>query len=227
MRKYFAIALLAGLLGGCTSIFGGPAAKLEVRPLGDSARSGATELAAGREALRDGRVAEAIVALRLAALDPAVAASAHNGLAVAYLQIGRGDLAEQYFKLAMVEDPADLRFAANLDRFYRSREAAMAKAVVAPPIAPQSEDSGAQLAQVERSFDRVFQAGPSQVRVSSAAPAMTRVSRQEVAIRTAPAPAISSDPRRRNLRYGAAKPGVAPVREGYPVRVELATIAQR
>src|SRR3546814_9961813 len=48
------------------------------------------------------------------------AAEAYNGLGVAYAKLGRADLAERYFKMALSMDGTNPRFAANLDRFYNS-----------------------------------------------------------------------------------------------------------
>src|SRR3546814_13341744 len=70
--------------------------------------------------LRAGHPANAIQQFRLAALDPGSAAEAFNGLGVAYAKLGRADLAERYFKMALSMDGTNPRFAANLDRFYNS-----------------------------------------------------------------------------------------------------------
>src|SRR3546814_14347739 len=70
--------------------------------------------------LRAGHPANAIQQFRLAALDPGSAAEAFNGLGVAYARLGRADLAERYFRMALSMDGANPRFAANLERFYNS-----------------------------------------------------------------------------------------------------------
>src|SRR3990167_97733 len=81
---------------------------------------GSEELERGRTALREGYPANAIQQFRMAALDPDSAAEAYNGLGVAYAKLGRADLAERYFKMALSMDGTNPRFAANLDRFYNS-----------------------------------------------------------------------------------------------------------
>ncbi|MBA4164645.1 MAG: hypothetical protein C0510_08445 [Erythrobacter sp.] len=81
---------------------------------------GSQELERGRTALRAGYPANAIQQFRMAALDPDSAAEAYNGLGVAYARLGRADLAERYFKMALGMDGTNPRFAANLDRFYNS-----------------------------------------------------------------------------------------------------------
>ena len=233
MKKVLAAALVLILLGGCQSIFGHKSARLDVRPVGEAQTSAAAVIALeeGRQHLIRGEVASAIVALRTASSDPATAAPAHNGLAVAYAMLGRGDLAERYFQQAIAEDPADPRFAANLARFYHSREAAMAKAdaVPVPVVTALAEEVAPVTAVAEAPTERVVRAGPSLVRVSLPTPqaALTRVSRQEVVIHSAPETSVlaSTDPRRRNPRFNAAKP--LAIAEAYPVRIDLAKVARR
>lgn len=232
MKRILAAALLATMLAGCQSIFGHHSARLDVRPVGEAqtAAAAAIALEEGRQHLIRGEVASAIVALRTASSDPATAAPAHNGLAVAYAMLGRGDLAERYFQQAIAEDPADPRFAANLARFYQSRDAAMAKAVVvpAPVVIATVEEAALATPVVEAPVEREFRAGPSLVRVSNPTPqaALTRVSRQEVVIHSAPQSPVlaSTDPRRRNLRFGEARPLA---RTAYPIHIELAKVARR
>ena len=225
MNKLLIVALAPTLLAGCQSLFG-QQAKLEVRPAGApvDAASAAIALEEGRQHLLRGAPASAIVALRSATLDPGTAAPAHNGLGVAYAMLGRGDLAERYFQRAVEQDPADPRFAANLARFYASREAMLARAEAARAAAVVAVAEPVEAPPVQR----MVQAGPSVVRIDLPTPAeaMTRVSRQEVVIRTrAPQPAVATaDVRRRNPRYSAAP--TKPART-YPVRIELSAAAKR
>ncbi|HAU21665.1 MAG TPA: hypothetical protein DCS24_03560 [Erythrobacter sp.] len=81
---------------------------------------GSTELENGRMALRAGYPANAIQQFRMAALNPDTAGDAYNGLGVAYAKLGRADLAERYFKMALSVDGNNPRYAANLQRFYDS-----------------------------------------------------------------------------------------------------------
>ncbi|QGN54461.1 tetratricopeptide repeat protein [Novosphingobium sp. Gsoil 351] len=232
MKKLFAGTTAVLLLSGCQSIFGHHA-KLEVRPIGAEIQPAQSSIALeeGRQFLRDGQVASAIASFRAAALDITTAPQAHNGLAVAYAMLDRGDLAERYFQAAIAEDPGDPRFAANLARFYRTREAAMAKSAAVPAVEPASatEPDAVAAADEAAPLERQFRAGPSVVRITLPTPsaALTRVSRQEVAIRTSPAepPAVSRDPRRRNPQFGQI---AAPrARQAYPVRLDLAALAKR
>jgi Tfp pilus assembly protein PilF len=138
--KVLALAALMTALSGCQSspltswIFkrsdrGTPAfAKTE----------GSQSLAEGREALQEGRPAAAIVPLRIALLDPATRPQASNALGVAYAQMGREDLAEQHFKSAIIADPSDTRFVANLLRLQHTMQARRAQSEAAR-LAAQGE----------------------------------------------------------------------------------------
>lgn len=124
MRKTLASLLLVAVavpLGGCNAIFGGSksfAAQKQFKKQVRSADFAQSRLAEGRQALDKGNWAEAVMAFRDAQRDPQFAAQAHNGIGVAYAQLGRADIAERYFLLALSEAPEDRRFAANLSRLY-------------------------------------------------------------------------------------------------------------
>lgn len=225
MTKTIVTLLASTLLAGCQSIFGSHA-KFEVRPVGveQTTATAAVALEEGRQYLTRGEVASAIAAFRIAANDPASAAPAHNGLAIAYALMGRGDLAERYFQHAVADDPDETKYSANLAKFYRSREAQLAKApALQAPIVVARIDEAAPVP------DRVMRAGPSNVVITAtkAGGAVTRVSRQEIAIRTLPdAPVLAvGDQRRRNPRFVAVQARPAP--KHYPVRIALPKLARR
>ncbi len=116
------LVLAATALSGCQSIsnfFAFNKGRAEA-PLATNAVFGAEELENGRAALRAGYPARAIEQFRLAALNEEVSADAFNGMAVAYTKLGRADLAERYFKMAVTIDSSNPRYAANLARFYGS-----------------------------------------------------------------------------------------------------------
>lgn len=119
MRKFATMAglmLAAASLGGCQSILGGKSAEAETGRL-DMADYYQMRLAAGRANLAAGRPASAIVAFRQASYDARFAGEAYNGMAVAFDQIGRADLAARYFARAVAAAPEDERFVRNLAKF--------------------------------------------------------------------------------------------------------------
>lgn len=109
-------------LGGCQNFISalGFAPKESTQSVQMADAFGSEELEAGRLALKQGHVAHAIQQFRLAALNEAAAPDAFNGLGVAYARLGRADLAERYFKIAVELDTSNPKFAANLARFYGS-----------------------------------------------------------------------------------------------------------
>lgn len=113
-----AFVALAASLGGCQNF---------VRAFDVSRHSsapqyaiGPADLEEGREHLRAGRTGNALAPLHRAALNPQTSGDALNALGVAYAKLGRADLAERYFIAATRVNADSERFAANLDRFYRS-----------------------------------------------------------------------------------------------------------
>jgi tetratricopeptide (TPR) repeat protein len=223
-RKAAALLLLATpLLGACNSIFG---KSLAVRasgqmPAADAmAGYGAAQLAAGRAALDNGQLSEAIVAFRNAKQVPGLAADASNGLAIAYSQLGRPDLAERYFRLAVAMAPGERKYQANLQRFYRLNpidlpQTASAAEVAVPsqppaPAAPMgvqivSAGGSRSVLTVSRPESRLVRISPSEVRIGSGQPALATASAQ---------------PRARAAAVVSTRPAQASA--AYPVRVNLA-----
>lgn len=135
---------LAALLAGCQS-FSANSRHLEAgfrvaEPV-DTKTLVAQQLAEGRAALATRNYATAVASFRSAALDPAAAAEAHNGLAIAYAGIGRNDLADRYFRMAIAEAPENPRYQANLVRLDRTRQtiATVAEARLAAASRPMPE----------------------------------------------------------------------------------------
>ena len=225
MKKIVAAALAATLVSGCQSIFGHHA-KLEVRPIGaeSTAASATIALEEGRQSLMRGNVASAIVELKMAELDPDTAAAAHNGLGAAYAMLGRGDLAERYFQQATAEDPTESKYSSNLAKFYRSREAVLARLPSdQPQLLKAQANAETQETVALEPAEHVIRTGAISVRVaaSTQAAAMTRVSANEVSIRTT-SPAIGptlANGRRQNPRFSSAN--LSPRRQAYPIRIEL------
>ncbi|MBA4007898.1 MAG: hypothetical protein C0471_20870 [Erythrobacter sp.] len=136
MPKTIALAVALTALSGCqTFSFASSLFKGSGRSASDMAQVDSSQsLEAGREALTQGRPVEAITPLRAALADPLTRPEASNALGVAFAQIGRDDLAEQYFKSAIAADPTDNRFIANLLRLQHAGLARKA-ASDAPPLA--------------------------------------------------------------------------------------------
>ena len=120
--KIATVVSAAIALSGCQSFIN----KLGFGPKEQPSRAeagspfGSEELEKGRAALKAGNPATAITQFRMAAMNEATAPDAFNGIAVAYAKLGRADLAERYFKMAVTMDANNPRYAANLARFYNS-----------------------------------------------------------------------------------------------------------
>jgi len=140
-----ALPLAALALSGCQALFGNEngaqmaeVSKSEI----DMTSYYAQRLAAGRQHLERGQVAAAANAFRQASYHPQYAAQAYNGMAIAYDRLGRDDLAERFFGLAIKTDPSEAAYARNFAMFRDehpvSPEArpAMALAEVDPVAAP-------------------------------------------------------------------------------------------
>ena len=126
MRKVtFAILLASSsmMLGGCQqlgSMFASRPASTQTASL-DMSSYFAERLETGRRELLAHRPSQAVTAFRQASYDPATAAEAYNGMAIAYAQMGREDLARRFFMAALQANPGDERFVRNLARLDNGR----------------------------------------------------------------------------------------------------------
>ncbi|MEQ1551032.1 tetratricopeptide repeat protein [Sphingorhabdus sp.] len=113
----YSVAAFA-MLGGCSAFQ--PQARLEIRSVETAHRSSdATDpVAEGRGLLALGQNANAISAFRSALREDPNSGDAYNGLAIAYDRIGRQDLAQRYFELAVSASPDDMRYRGNLARLF-------------------------------------------------------------------------------------------------------------
>ncbi len=176
---------------------------------------GASQLALGREMLDQGFYGQAIVAFRNAQHLPQVAAEAHNGLGIGYSQIGRPDLAERYFKQAVLEAPGDSRYQANLNKFYET----------VPALAVKSDRSGRLAAQgnpIPTSQILQTRGGNAVVRIELPTARSIRVSANEVRIETR----TIADPRRRSDTAVTTSMAAKPARHlnaAYPVRITFSS----
>lgn len=212
-----ALVMTAPVLGGCQSIFGGSrSAKIEaqVPEARDPAEFAASQMALGREALEYRQYGLAVIAFRNARLSPEHAAGAYNGLAIAYAQIGRPDLAERFFKEAIARAPGDKRYYANLERFY--------EAVPASAMRPAREEALA-AADPARTGIRFMPGNEARaaIKVERAAQKLVRVSAREVRIATQ-APAANDPRRRAPARLGiVVQQPARRLNPDYPVRIRL------
>lgn len=114
------LVVAAVSLGGCQSFPLTSWMGKKDRPASDAepalAGNTAGALEEGTAFLRAGELSAAVASFRIAQLDRATRADASNGLGVAYAKLGRLDLAERYFQAAILSDPENTKFAANLLR---------------------------------------------------------------------------------------------------------------
>lgn len=117
------------MLSGCQSVLAkiGLGGNRSVDSSAMASASDGTRLELGLAALRTGSPGNAIYHFERAVLDPVNAPDAYNGMGVAYAQLGRADLAERFFNVAIMMKPSDARFSRNLERLYQADEAKTAQ----------------------------------------------------------------------------------------------------
>lgn len=148
-KKFVTLALATALLSGCQSFpltawMFKHSDRPDARPA--PALAAAQILQQGREQLRVGHVSAAVASFRMARLDPATRADADNGLAVAYVYLGRLDLADRYFRAALALQPDNDRFAANLLRLRHTVMLAQREREVSQPAPAAVPSDSSQLA---------------------------------------------------------------------------------
>ena len=215
------LAATASFLGGCSSIFGGHHFTAQeqqwMQYASEPAGYAQAQMAQGRQALQDEQYGAAIIAFRNAQRFPECAAAAANGLGVAYAQIGRTDVAEHYFELAVSQAPEDRRFSANLDRLRYQLAATQTASAILTADASQGSANA-----VRAAFPgTALRAG---IRVEEPQAKMARVSQTEV--RLATADAGQPDLRRRAPVASVVATSVDTAARrrnpNYPIRIELA-----
>ena len=228
-----ALTLAAPLLGGCQSMFD-TARKGPVSAPPTDQDFAAAQLEKGKRALDSRQYGLALIAFRNAQRFEAQAAAAHNGMAIAYAQIGRPDLAERYFKQAIGEAPGERRFHANLENFYRDwpevavrtvRPEVLAMATPAMPGPAMPELPASELALATRAVTAPMQATVQMAPVVQPLPAQpadaTIIGRIQAALKALPAAGRRLAPRAAQARAGEA---LAPVRRTASATAARATI---
>ncbi|MES2493007.1 MAG: tetratricopeptide repeat protein [Pseudomonadota bacterium] len=201
-----AVFALVPVLGGCALFKPSLRAEVQVKvPEQYSGKQyGEDQLALGGQKLDEGAYGQAIIAFSNVRHYPEHAAAAHNGLAIAYSQIGRHDLAERYFRQAMAEAPSDARYQANLSRFYDAVPAIAVRSplTVQPAAVPQlaraqvlANAAGQPLVKIELPAGRMVRVSSNEVRIEGAAPFDVRrgAPQRQMAL----APAIAGPTQRR------------------------------
>lgn len=184
MMKSTVLLLSALALAGATGCTGLHKAQLEIRPL--SPRQGGVQsagIAAGHALFQRGEYALAMDAYRQVLRHDPGNADAYNGLAISYAAMGRYDIADRFFQLAMSFAPADTKvrrnFARCLEQQGRHDESRALLASLATPGTLAAAPPRATLAQIAA---RPVQAAQSN---SAAAPAyLVRQSLGEVRLDT-------------------------------------------
>lgn len=208
-----AIAAASPMLGGCQSIFGTSRsfnADISIPEQGDPAVYAASQMEQGRQALERQQFGLAIIAFRNARLAREHTAAACNGLAIAYAQIGRPDLAERYFRQAIAEAPSEPKYHVNLSRLHESLSNSQVQLE-----APKAMES---LRNASRASAALLLPGTSErsaIRIEQPAQKIIRVSPKEVRIEA------QADSRRRALESQTMAQPVRRPNPTYPIRIEL------
>ena len=195
----------------------------------------AEQLELGRDRIRAGNFASALEPLKLAALHPDHAAAAHNAIGVAYAKLGRKDIALRFMTLALAEDPASAKYAANLALL---RQGGTAETL--PPGAAEARTAelpAPAAAVAPREPHSAFSsrnlpgANGSTVIATGSGDHIERLSSREVRVGAAPAPRYMAGPRNAvaityPLRLaltdsGERKPAGKADDTGYPVRIRF------
>lgn len=208
--KLAVVAVAAVSLGGCQSF---PLTSWMFRdsqpdrPADQQLASNPTgALEEGRASLREGHLSAAVASFRIAQLDRSTRADASNGLGIAYAKLGRADLAERYFQAAILADPENTKYVANLLRLQQqtmlARRSSADEALAAAQTVPAS-----QLADSALLADNVERVSRGEVRIST---------RAELGNAPAIAVAYSASPRQDARQPGDARAVSAPVKTDSP-----------
>jgi tetratricopeptide (TPR) repeat protein len=156
----------------------------------------------GRASLKEGNLATAIAAFRIAQLDRATRADASNGLGIAYAKLGRADLAERYFQAAILADPENTKYVANLLRLQQQTLLARRSAADEPQVAAQAAPAPRpELADTALLADNVERVSRGEIRINT---------RPELGNAPAIAVAYSTAPRRDAQSSGEGRVASAP-----------------
>lgn len=210
--KVIGVVAMIAMLGACKAgpfgLWGGKVSSAD-RPLTEMGQPAAMlTLAEGKAQLRDGNLSAAVASFQIARMDAHTAAEANNGLGVAYAKLGRMDLADRYFRVAILLDPADQRFASNLLRLQRDTMLASRRADEVSEVL------------------RVAQAPVPQPVAQLETGRVVRVSRHEVRVASAPEPEQGNAPQVRVVFRDAPKAAVVAA-QAAPAPVPVVTVEDK
>lgn len=216
------MCLSALVLSGCQSLFAGrnnSQFAASIKPSGPMTQPD-EQLAKGRQALDEGQFGSAITAFSSLRHDSDRAGDAFNGMAIAYANLGRPDLAERFFRQAIAVAPGDRRFHHNLARFYSNFPESGYRIAFGQQADPKASET---LRPEGFNGESRVLAGNGQrpaIRIDVAGQSLVRVSAREVGIRTRPEPApvarAKLSTNSQNLANGRR------LNPNYPVRVQMA-----
>ena len=200
-------------LSGCQSF-------INAFNFGDHTRStqplfGEADLEEGRRLLADGQYGNAIPALQRAALNRQTAPDAANALGVAYARIGRGDLAERYFRAAVTLAPQEAKFAANLERFYASDLAQDMRTLHA-----QREEARKAYSDFAKSEAAIAEEPVNEQRLVTSGGEQRKIT-LERGMATARIALDGAEPQKARVRVRTAEAGETPVTQAPAVRVRV------
>jgi hypothetical protein len=135
LTKYAIAGCAAFMTAGCASQQNIAQQYLPAAP-SVQAVYGASMLQRGRAQLDAGLDALAIGSFRAELRFNPEQVDAYNGLAVAYGRIGRSDLAQRFFEIALAKDPLNAKVQANLARLSGNKQYNVRQAAARPAVTP-------------------------------------------------------------------------------------------
>ena len=233
----FAVCVIGvACLSGCGGLFGSKQSRVsEVSDVDVAAvyhDYAVEQLENGRQLISRGAYANALQPLRKASADPETAPAAYNAIGVAYVKLGREDVATRFFSLALVLDPENPTIVANFRKFkdqlagksQNNEKMAAAERIEAEIAMAGNEDQQSGV-RVEETSRIVKPAYGSRLSVSASGSALSRVSPREVRVggsntmqSSAKRPAVAAQyPARLEFKRQLS----SPARPEYPVKFNL------
>lgn len=223
-RKLIAIGLLALVmpgLGGCALLGLNKEPRIQAAgtiPVGADAF---VQFEAGRASLEHGLYASAIAEFSSARGEPSLLAPSLNGMAVAYANLGRLDLAQRYFRQAIAAAPEDERFTANLARLERTM-----RRVTDQHEAPiyAARDLVQPMTVLDRGMTTSANPAPARVVVTRPETHLARINQAEVQLSTGVTMVAGDGAGNRVMIEDGQSPASVRAGAAYPIRISLAEV---